>query len=141
VCLRERDGLDVLRARSLTGRGVALALLMVLAAGCASLPTAGAAPIADVGTLVGRWAGTTSPSDQPFALTINPGGTLVAAWGGQTRWGTVTVQGGEATYEMQPGGYEGRIRLFDEGGARRLVLSDARATLRAQAVPVRVAGR
>lgn len=135
----------MLRARPLAGRGLALALLMVLAAGCASMtpasPTPGDAAIVDVGTLVGRWVGTTSPGGQPFSITVNPGGTLVAAWGGRTRWGTVTVRNGEATYEMHPGGYEGRIHLFDDGGARRLVLSDARAALRAEAVLVRVASR
>ena len=127
----------------MSGRGLALVLLVVLiaGAGCASRPAAGRAPIADVGALVGRWEGTTSPDDHPFSLTINPGGTLVAAWSGQTRWGTVTVQEGEATYEMQPGGYEGTIRLFNDNGARRMVLSDASASLRAQAVPVQVAGR
>lgn len=137
--LRERHRLDLLRSGALG----ALALLVALAAlgGCASLFAGTGAPIADVGAIVGTWAGTSTPRDQPFSLTINPGGTLVATWGGQKRWGTVTVQNGEATYEMQPGDYEGRIRLFDEGGARRLLLEDASARLRAQAVPVRVASR
>jgi hypothetical protein len=136
--LRERHGLDVLRARTLA----ALALLVLVGiAGCASLPVGTGAPIADVGAIVGRWAGTSAPGDQPFSLTINPGGTLVAAWDGETRWGTVTVRNGEATYEMQPGGYEGTIRLFEENEARRLVLEDASTALHAQAVPVRVASR
>jgi hypothetical protein len=139
VRLRERHGLHVLRSGTLG----ALALLGVLlgAAGCASLPAVTGAPIADVGAIVGAWAGTATPGDRPFALTINPGGTLVATWGDERRWGTVTVRDGRATYEMQPGDYEGTIRLFDDGGPRRLVLEGAGAAQYAHAVPVRVASR
>ena len=153
--LRERNGLDVLRAGTLG----ALALLTLVAiAGCASAPAGAAAPVAsgsaspaapsvaaapipDVGAIVGRWAGTATPGDQPFSLTINPGGTLVATWDGEARWGTVTVREGEATYEMQPGGYEGTIHLFEGEGGRRIVLQDASTALHAQGVPVRVASR
>lgn len=138
MCLRERHGLDVLRAGTL---GVLALLVLVATAGCASLPARAGAAIADVGAIVGTWAGTSAPGDQPFSLTINPGGTLVAAWGGDTRWGTVTVQNGAAAYEMQPGGHEGTIRLFEDGGGRRLVLEDASTARQAQAVPVRVASR
>jgi hypothetical protein len=136
--VRERHGLDVFRARTLA----ALALLALVGlAGCASLPVPTGVPIADVGVIVGRWAGTSAPGDRLLSLTINPGGTLVAFWDGESRWGTVTVRNGGATYEMQPGGHEGTIRLFDGDGARRLVLEDASTARRAQAVPARVASR
>ena len=97
-------------------------------------PVAGA-PIADVGVIVGTWAGTVTPGDLPFYLTINPGGTLTAAWGANTAWGTVTTHDGQASFEMQPGAYEGSIRLYDEGGTRRLVLDDLWASFNAQVAP------
>jgi len=116
-------------------RGILLAAVLVLGAGCASMPPVAGAPIADVGDLVGTWAGTVTPGDLPFYLTINPGGTLTAAWGPNMTWGTVTTRDGQATFEMQPGAYEGSIRLYDEGGTRRLVLDDQWAAFNAQVSP------
>src|SRR5258707_13886806 len=87
--------------------------------GCASMRAAAGTPIADVGVIVGRWAGTMTPGDEPFDLTINPGGTLTAAWGMNTVWGTVTTRGGKASFEMPPGPYEGTIQLYDDRGPPR----------------------
>jgi hypothetical protein len=109
--------------------------ILVGTAGCASLPGAAGAPIADAGTLAGKWAGIVTPGDEPFYLTINPGGTLTAAWGPNMAWGTVTVRNGQATFEMQPGPYEGSIRLYDDGGTRQIVLDDFWASFNARAVP------
>jgi hypothetical protein len=114
---------------------IVLVAILVGAAGCASLPAATGAPIADAGTLAGKWAGTVTPGDEPFYLTINPGGTLTAAWGPNMAWGTVTVRNGQATFEMQPGPYEGSIRLYDDGGTRQIVLDDFWASFNARAVP------
>ena len=114
---------------------IVLIAILVGAAGCASLPAATGAPIADAGTLAGKWAGTVTPGDEPFYLTINPGGTLTAAWGPNMAWGTVTVRNGQATFEMQPGPYEGSIRLYDDGGTRQIVLDDFRLSFNARAVP------
>jgi hypothetical protein len=83
-------------------------------------------PIADVGVIVGRWAGTMAPGDEP---------TLTAAWGATTVWGTVTTRGGTASFEMPPGPYEGTIQLYDDGGTPRLVLSDAGASFHARVEP------
>ena len=112
-----------------------LAAMLVLAAGCASMQSAGGEPIADVGVIAGKWAGTVTPGDLPFYLTINPGGTLTATWGANTTWGTVTTRDGQASFEMQPGAYEGSISLYEEGGKRRLVLDDLWAPFNAQLVP------
>ncbi len=117
-------------------RVMLLLVVLGLVAGCASMrqPVAGE-PIADVGVIVGTWAGTVTPGDLPFYLTINPGGTLTAAWGANTAWGTVTSHDGQASFEMQPGAYGGSIRLYDEGGTRRLVLDDLWASFNAQVAP------
>lgn len=112
-----------------------LAATLAGLAGCASLPTAGGAPIADVSAIAGKWAGTVTPGDEPFYLTITPAGTLTAAWGGNMAWGTVTIRNGKASFEMQPGIFEGTVTLYDDGGARRLVLNDQWATFNAQLVP------
>ena len=115
--------------------GVLLLAVLALGSGCASLPAAAGAPIADAGAISGKWAGTVTPGDEPFYLTITPGGTLTAAWGPNMAWGTVTIRDGKASYEMQPGAYEGSIRLYDDGGARQLVLDDSWASLNARVVP------
>ena len=114
---------------------IVLIAILVGAAGCASMPGAAGAPIADTGVIAGKWAGTVTPGDEPFYLTINPGGTLTAAWGPNMPWGTVTVRNGQATFEMQPGPYEGLIRLYDDGGTRQIVLNDFWASFNAWAVP------
>jgi hypothetical protein len=115
--------------------GFLLIAILVGVAGCASMPGAAGAPIADAGVIAGKWAGTVTPGDEPFYLTINPGGTLTAAWGPNMAWGTVTVRNGQATFEMQPGPYEGSIRLYEDGGTRQIVLDDFWASFNARAVP------
>jgi len=117
------------------GAGIFLAAGVAMLSGCASMRAAAGTPIADVGVIVGRWAGTMTPGDEPFDLTINPGGTLTAAWGMNTVWGTVTTRGGKASFEMPPGPYEGTIQLYDDGGTPRLVLSDPGASFRARVEP------
>ncbi len=124
------------RRQWLLGRGgVLLAATLAVAAGCASMQPEAGSPIADVGVIAGKWAGTTTPGDLPFYLTINPGGTLTAAWGSNMAWGTVTTRGGKASFEMQPSLYEGSIRLYEDGGTRRLVLNDLWASFNARVVP------
>jgi len=114
---------------------ILLAAMLVLAAGRASMQPAAGERIDDVGVIAGKWAGTVTPGDLPFYLTINPGGTLTARWGANAAWGTVTTRDGQASFEMQPGAYEGSIRLYDEGGNRRLVLDDLWAPFNAQVAP------
>jgi hypothetical protein len=57
---------------------ILLAATLVVVAGCASMPAVAGAPISDVGVIAGKWAGTMTPGDEPFYLTITPGGTLTA---------------------------------------------------------------
>ena len=111
------------------------AVVLVLVAGCASLPPAAGMPIADVGVIAGKWAGTITPGDEPFYLTITPGRTLTATWGPSYAWGTVTLGNGKATFEMEPGLREGTVTLYEAGGSRRLVLNDVWSTFNAQVVP------
>jgi hypothetical protein len=115
--------------------GFLLAATLAVIAGCASMQPVTGAPIADVGVIAGKWAGSMTPGDIPFYLTITPAGTLTAAWGPNMAWGTVTTRDGKATFEMQPGLYEGTISLYDDGGTRRLVLDDSWASFNAQVVP------
>src|SRR5260370_36660656 len=85
------------------GAGLFLAAGVAMLSGCASMRAAAGTPIADVGVIVGRWAGTMTPGDEPFDLTINPGGALAAGWGAATVWGTGTTRGGEARVWMPAG--------------------------------------
>jgi hypothetical protein len=57
---------------------------------------------------------------------------LTAAWGANMAWGTVMSRDGTATFEMQPGPYEGTISLYDARGTRRLVLNDFCASFNAR---------
>jgi hypothetical protein len=114
------------------GAGVVLAAAVAVLCGCASMRAAAGVPIGDVGVIVGRWAGTLSPGDEPFYLTINPGGTLTASWGSNAVWGTVTTRDGKARFDMPPGPFEGTIHLYDDGGTRRLVLHDPGASFAAR---------
>jgi hypothetical protein len=126
--------LSLLRSICWSG-AIVPAVVLVLVGGCASLPPAAGMPIADVGVIAGKWAGTITPGDEPFYLTITPGGTLTATWGPNYAWRTVTVGNGKATFEMEPGLREGTVTLYEAGGSRRLVLNDDWSTFNAQVVP------
>ncbi|HTY76388.1 MAG TPA: hypothetical protein VMI34_01115 [Candidatus Bathyarchaeia archaeon] len=72
---------------------LAIALTAVLA-GCAS----GAPPqrLNSVTPLVGKWQGTITVgmgSPQFYFLTVNPDGSIVATWGANWQWGTLTANG------------------------------------------------
>ena len=72
---------------------VAIALAAVLG-GCAS-----AAPpqrLASIDPLVGKWQGTIAVGLGPpqfYYLTVNPDGSIVATWGSNWQWGTLTANG------------------------------------------------
>src|SRR6266851_4133900 len=112
-----------------TWHGSICALLLVtltILVGCASFPSASGAPITDIDQIAGKWAGTINPGhngfEDPFYLTITPDRKLVAGWGVNTSWGTVTIRNGQATFEMQPPVAEGSIRLYLDGGKRTLLM-------------------
>ena len=115
-----------------------LAATLAVTTGCASLTSATGAPITDIRLIAGEWAGTMAPGregEEPFYLTITADGRLTAVWGENTAWGTVTIQNGQATYEMHPPVYEGTITLYDDGGKRQLVLKDLWGPFTAWVVP------
>ena len=78
--------------------GLVLAALLV---GCASAPPQ---RLNTVGPIVGKWQGTITVgggSPQFYILTINPDGSIVATWGQNWQWGTVTVNGSKgARFEL-----------------------------------------
>jgi hypothetical protein len=85
---------------------------LVILAGCGALKPARGTPITDISLIAGDWAGTITEPYEPFYLKITPDRKLVAAWGVNYAWGTVTLRNGQATYEMQPNLLEGTIRLY-----------------------------
>jgi hypothetical protein len=120
------------------GSALLLAAFTVLV-GCASLSSGSGAQITGIGQIAGKWAGTINPGhngfEDPFYLTITPDGKLVAGWGVNTSWGTVTIRNGQATFEMQPPIAEGTIRLYDDGGRRTLFMDGILPSFTAQVTP------
>jgi hypothetical protein len=99
-----------------------LAVVLVALAGCASATPA--TPVTTIDPLVGKWKGTVTVGRAVdfIYLTIYPDRTLTAIWGSITARGTVTVSGGQASYQMAPPIQEGSIRLYSGQGKRQLVL-------------------
>jgi hypothetical protein len=126
-----------------TRRGSPLALLLALTilTGCASLSPPSGAPITDIDQIAGKWVGTINPGsnsfEDPFYLTIMPDGKLVAGWGINTSWGTVTIRNGQATFQMEPPIAEGSIRLYLDGGKRTLIMDAVTPSFTAQVTPQR----
>lgn len=89
-----------MRARALYA-GVLLAVTAILS-GCAT----GAPPtrLMSIEPIVGKWQGTIAVgmgSQQFYYLTINPDASIVATWGPNWQWGTITVNGTEgARFEL-----------------------------------------
>lgn len=104
---------------------------MLLLTGCASSPPT---PVTSIVPLVGKWAGTVDVGKGPiqfFYLTINADQTLVAAWGTNWSWGSITVANGQATYQMRPPPLEGRMRFYPGDGAPTLYMDDLWASFHA----------
>jgi hypothetical protein len=108
---------------------------LVMVAGCASLQPAAGTPITDIGAIAGKWAGTVTPGNEFFYLTITPNGELTATWGPNYAWGTVTLGTGKATFRMEPGPYEGTVTLYASRGSRLLILDDNWLAFYAQVTP------
>ncbi|MGH7413344.1 MAG: hypothetical protein ACREKJ_04020 [Candidatus Rokuibacteriota bacterium] len=112
------------RRRAGTVLCAALLVMATLApAGCASLPPARG--VTDINLIAGRWRGQIvfgRGSYQLFYLTINPDGTLVAAWDGITRWGKVSLEGGRARFSFYI--WSGNLDYLEGGGDRVILLKE-----------------
>jgi hypothetical protein len=112
-----------------------LAVLLVVLGACAS--AAPATPVSTIDQLVGKWKGTVSvgPAVQPLSLTIYPDRTLIAIWGSITARGTVTISGGQASYQMSPPIQEGTIRLYTGKGKPQLSMESMNGAFSATVEP------
>ena len=103
-------------------RFMMLAVLVLLVQGCASAtpPT----PVTSLDQLVGKWTGTVTigRSVTFLWLTIEPDRTLIAIWGSITARGTVTMAGGQASFQMAPPPQEGTITLYTGKGKPQIYM-------------------
>ena len=117
-------------------RFVVLAVLLLLVHACAS--TTPRTPVTSIDQLAGKWKGTVTigPRVDFLWLTINKDRTLIAIWGDITARGTVTVSGGQATYEMGPPLQEGSLTLYvDAGGKRQINMESMNGVFYATVTP------
>jgi len=105
-----------------TFRVIARATLILLAAalllGASSVT---GKPITAIRMIEGKWRGQISFTGGPYEiyyLTINPDGTIVAAWGVNTRWGKVTLSGGKARFSFPT---ESGVLYYYEGKDGRVI--------------------
>src|SRR5262249_1547225 len=115
-----------MKTQSTLSRFAIVALALIVLAGCISA-SATPTPVANLDPLVGKWSGTLDQglgAIQPFYLTINPNGTLVATWGINWNNGTVTVDKGVASYQMSPPPREGSFRYYPTGPKPNLFMAD-----------------
>ena len=118
-----------MKTGSRSRRSAAMALALMILAGCASAtPT----PINNIEPLVGKWSGTLDQGAGPqfFYLTINPDATFVATWGINWNNGTITFERGQAMYQMSPPPREGAFRYYP-GGKPSLFMDDTFASFHA----------
>jgi len=122
-----------MKTESTLSRFAVVALALIVLAGCAST-SATPTPVNSIELLVGKWQGTLDQglgAIQPFYLTINPDGTLVATWGINWNNGTVTVDKGVASYQMSPPPREGTFRYYATGAKPNLFMDDTFANFHA----------
>ena len=111
-------------------RGGWLLMLAILAvcAGCAgSMQSAQGVAVTDINQLAGKWAGLVTPAgsgQDAIYVTITTDRKLTAAWGSNTAWGTVSIQNGKASYQMEPLEYEGTMTLYVDAGKKTLIMDD-----------------
>ena len=113
--------------------------ILVLGAGCAgSMQSAQGVAVSDINQLAGKWAGLVTPAgsgQDAIYVTITTDRKLTAAWGSNTAWGTVSIQNGKATYQMEPLEYEGTMTLYDEAGKKTLIIDDLWRPFNARMTP------
>lgn len=104
-------------------RGAVLCLAAaVLLAGCASVPSK---PLTDIRAIEGKWRGTITigmGAPQFYYLTINPDATIVAEWGPNWQWGTITLSGGQARFELSHLA-SGTLQYFDGSDGRFITMT------------------
>ena len=100
-----------------------LAVLLVALNGCASSPPT---PVTGIDPLVGKWRGTVTigRAVEFIYLTIERDRTLIASWGDITARGTVSISGGQASYQMAPPPQEGTFKLYTDKGKRQLYMEN-----------------
>jgi hypothetical protein len=103
-------------------RFATLAVLLVALTACASATPA--TPVTTIDQLVGKWKGTVSAGRMvdPIWLTINADRSLIAIWGSITARGTVTISGGQASYQMAPPIQEGTLKLYTDKGKPQITM-------------------
>ena len=103
-------------------RAVRIALLALGLAGCAS---AAGQPVTSISVLEGKWRGTITVGmglPQFYYLTVNPDATIVATWGPNWQWGTVTLSGGQARFELSHL-TSGTLQYFDGPDGRAITMN------------------
>lgn len=100
---------------------------LVLAAACliAACASVGSTPLTDVRPLEGNWRGTITVGYGPpqfYFLTVNPDATIVAQWGANWQWGTVTLSGGQARFELSHL-WSGTLQYFDGKDGRVITMN------------------
>jgi hypothetical protein len=107
-------------------------LLAALAAGACAAARGGApaTPIANMASIAGSWRGTLDfgAGEQPCTLTIEPAGRAVLQGSTIRLDGTISVQGGKATYSF-PGRSDGTVTLYQDGSKRELSLKGTSGAL------------
>jgi hypothetical protein len=121
------------RERLRSTRHLAAGLVAALAAailvglgGCAT--GAPPTPVTSIEQLAGRWSGLISfrprRFDQVLNLTINPDGRLVATWGSNWAWGNITIQDGQALFDMAPPPFRGDFTFYRGNGGTTLLMRE-----------------
>jgi hypothetical protein len=103
-------------------RGVLVPVALALLAGCASVQSR---PITDIRDIEGKWQGTISVGLGPpqfYYLTVNPDSTIVTTWGPNWQWGTVTLSGGQARFELSHL-TSGTLQYFDGPDGRAITMN------------------
>ena len=103
-------------------RGAAVLVALLLLAGCASVPSK---PLTDIRAIEGKWRGTITVGMGPpqfYYLTVNSDATIVAAWGLNWQWGTITLSAGQARFELSHL-TSGTLQYFDGPGGRSITMT------------------
>lgn len=106
-------------------RAARVALVFAAASLIAACASVGSKPLTDVRAIEGNWRGTITVGYGPpqfYYLTVNPDATIVAQWGGNWQWGTVTLSGGQARFEMSHR-TSGTLQYFDDSDGRVITMN------------------